>query len=209
MSSSFQLLRISPIVYRPNEENIFVGHRRNGTGSPHKGSLVKTARSTMDCWTTARTMAPQCKSPIDKSSVTPAKPFRWSYNQGVVLGGLVELNRAAPNAAYLEAANRIAKAAIKTLADSNMVIHDFCEPNCAPDATQFKGIFIRNLQMLQRATPHAIYRKVIQSCADSIWQNDRNQKNQLSVDWAGPFHIPADASTHSSAMDALVAAIAV
>lgn len=128
----------------------------------------------------------------------------------MVLGGLVELNRAAPNATYLKSANRIAKAAIATLTDSNMVIHDSCEPaNCAPDATQFKGIFMRNLQMLQRASPHDIYRKVIQSSADSIWQNDRNQKNQLGVNWAGPFHNPADASTHSSALEALIAAIAV
>ncbi|KAJ5577982.1 CAZyme family GH76 [Penicillium hispanicum] len=134
----------------------------------------------------------------------------WSYNQGVVLGGLVELNRAAPNATYLESANKIAKAAIETLADSNMVIHDVCEPDdCEPDATQFKGIFIRNLQMLQSASPNDIYKKVINNCAASIWENDRNSQNQLSVDWAGPFHDPADPSTHSSAMDALVAAIAV
>lgn len=121
----------------------------------------------------------------------------------------MELNRAAPNAKYLESANKIAKAAIETLADSNMVIHDFCEPNnCEPDATQFKGIFIRNLQMLQRVSPQDIYRKVILSSANSIWANDRNDKNQLGVDWAGPFYKPADASTHSSAMGALVAAIA-
>lgn len=91
-----------------------------------------------------------------------------------------------------------------------MVIHDPCEPNnCLPNATQFKGIFIRNLQMLQRVSPHDLYKNVIVSCANSIWQNDRNEKNQLSIDWAGPFHNPADASTHSSAMDALVAAISV
>lgn len=134
---------------------------------------------------------------------------RYSYNQGVVLGGLVELNKAAPNAKYLESANNIAKAAIATLVDSNMVLHDFCEPNdCKPDATQFKGIFMRNLQMLQRASPHDLYRKVIESSADSIWENDRNDKNQLGVDWSA-FHKSADASTHSSALDALVAAIAV
>lgn len=120
------------------------------------------------------------------------------------------MNKAAPNPKYLESANKIAKAAIETLADSNMVIHDFCEPNnCEPNATQFKGIFIRNLQMLQRASPSDIYKNVIVSSANSIWQNDRNEKNQLSVDWAGPFHKPADASTQTSALDALVAAISV
>lgn len=126
----------------------------------------------------------------------------------MVLGGLVELNKAAPDAALLESANTIAQAAIATLADTNMIIHDSCEPsNCAPDATQFKGIFIRNLHMLQKVSPNHIYKKVIDSCARSIWVNDRNSQNQLGVDWAGPFQGPADMSTHSSAMDALVAAI--
>ncbi|GLI78127.1 hypothetical protein PoHVEF18_006429 [Penicillium ochrochloron] len=132
----------------------------------------------------------------------------WSYNQGVILGGLVELNKAAPNDTYLESANKIAQAAINTLSDANMVIHDVCEPNCAPDATQFKGIFIRNLQMLQQVSPNDIYKKVIEACANSIWANDRNNQNQLGVNWAGPF-ASADASTHSSALDALVAAIAI
>ncbi|KAJ5757702.1 uncharacterized protein N7511_006396 [Penicillium nucicola] len=131
----------------------------------------------------------------------------WSYNQGVVLGGLVELNRAAPNNTLLPAANRIAKAAIKTLADSNMVIHEFCEPQCLPDGTQFKGIFIRNLQMLHKASPDETYKKVILNSANSIWQNDRDEKGGLGVNWAGPIQATVDASTHSSALDALVAAI--
>lgn len=127
-----------------------------------------------------------------------------------MLGGLIELNKAAPNSSFLESANRIAQAAIKELADSNMVIHDTCEPNgCEPDATQFKGVFSRNLQMLQGVSPNDIYKKVIINCADSIWKNDRNSENQLGADWAGPISTIVDASTHSSAMDALVAALAV
>ncbi|EPS25666.1 putative alpha-1,6-mannanase [Penicillium oxalicum 114-2] len=132
----------------------------------------------------------------------------WSYNQGVVLGGLVELNKAAPDQTYLEWANKIAVGAIEALADANLVIHDVCEPDCAPNATQFKGIFIRNLKMLHMVSPREIYRKVISSCAASIWANDRNDLNELGVDWAGPF-ASADASTHSSAMEALVAALSV
>ncbi|KAJ5563251.1 Six-hairpin glycosidase [Penicillium sp. DV-2018c] len=133
----------------------------------------------------------------------------WSYNQGVVLGGLVELNKASPNNTYLSSANKIAKAAIETLADSEHVIHEFCEPQCLPDGTQFKGIFIRNLRKLQKASPHDLYRKVITSCANSIWDNDRNEKGQFGVNWSGPIEAVVDASTHSSAFDALVAAVAV
>ncbi|KAJ5244975.1 hypothetical protein N7489_005071 [Penicillium chrysogenum] len=134
----------------------------------------------------------------------------WSYNQGVVLGGLVELDRAAPDPSYLKAASRIAKAAIETLADPNDVIHDICEPNsCDANARQFKGIFIRNLGLLHSVTPNDGYVKVIRACAESIWAHDRNStNNQLGVDWGGPI-TKVDASTHSSAMDALVAAIAI
>jgi hypothetical protein len=103
----------------------------------------------------------------------------------------------------------IAQAAIATLGDANYVIHDVCEPNCAPDGTQFKGIFIRNLQLLHTVAPQDEYETVIQACANSIWANDRSSDNRLSIDWAGPFVTPANSSTHSSAMDALVAAIVV
>ena len=130
----------------------------------------------------------------------------WSYNQGVILGALVELDRASPDASYLDAANSIAKAAIANLTDSNMIIHDVCEPDCAPDGTQFKGAFARNLAVLQQASPNDLYKEVIEKNADSIWAND-NQDGTLSVDWAGPFVGGANASTQSSALDALVAAL--
>jgi predicted alpha-1,6-mannanase (GH76 family) len=132
----------------------------------------------------------------------------WSYNQGVILGGLVELNKAAADSSLIDTANSIANAAITNLTDSNHIIHDVCEPNCAPDGTQFKGIFMRNLAALQAVSPSDTYTTVIQANADSIWNNDRDTStNQLSDDWAGPFDSPANASTHSSAMDALIAAI--
>ncbi|KAF2817646.1 putative glycosyl hydrolase [Mytilinidion resinicola] len=134
----------------------------------------------------------------------------WTYNQGVVLGGLVELNKAAPDSSYLPAAAKIAAAAISALTDTNGVLHDYgCEPNCAPDGTQFKGIFVRNLQALHIVAPQKAYVRVIQASANSIWRNDRDEGNMLSVDWAGPFLNPANASTHCSAMDALVAAVVV
>ncbi|KAF3009917.1 hypothetical protein E8E13_010961 [Curvularia kusanoi] len=133
----------------------------------------------------------------------------WSYNQGVILGGLVELNKASPNETYLPLASKIAKAAIEKLSDDKGVIHDGCEPNCGGDANQFKGVFMRNLQLLQEAHPDDVFADSIRTNADSIWKNNRNEEqgNALSVVWSGPFVGPANASTHSSAMDALVAAI--
>ncbi|QSZ35247.1 hypothetical protein DSL72_008116 [Monilinia vaccinii-corymbosi] len=133
----------------------------------------------------------------------------WSYNQGVILGGLVELSTATGNPTYLNSANAIAAAAITALSDANGILHDPCEPDCGADGSQFKGIFVRNLQRLQRASPTSTYATFIANNAKSIWANDRDSSNNaLSVNWAGPFVQTANASTQSSAMDALVAAAA-
>ncbi|KAK2793169.1 hypothetical protein FQN52_001815 [Onygenales sp. PD_12] len=134
----------------------------------------------------------------------------WSYNQGVILGGLVELTKAAaPNDdAYINQAHAIAGAAVSLLSDENGILHDNCEPNCGADGPQFKGIFMRNLQILHQASPKPEYQDFIQKNADSVWAN-RNEINQFGVNWAKPFEPPALASTHSSALEALIAAAAI
>ncbi|KAG0648481.1 hypothetical protein D0Z07_5250 [Hyphodiscus hymeniophilus] len=132
----------------------------------------------------------------------------WSYNQGVILGALVELDKASPNITYLTTAKTIATAAIANLSDPNSVLHDSCEPNCGGDGSQFKGIFMRNLQKLQSAAPDPAFLKSIGANAASIWAYDRDSRNELSVVWSGPFVAPANASTQSSGLDALVAAVA-
>lgn len=131
----------------------------------------------------------------------------WSYNQGVILGGLIELNHAAPNTSYLEIAEDIATAAIKKLSDSDGIFHEPCEPNCGADGPQFKGIFMRNLQKLYNAQPDDRFKDFINKNADSIWLTDRGSNNQLGLVWSGPF-TSATASTQTSACDALVAAMA-
>ena len=132
----------------------------------------------------------------------------WSYNQGVILGGLVELHRASPNFEYLITAESIAYAAIKHLSDSDGILHEPCEPDCGNDGPQFKGIFMRNLQILQAAHPNEKFRKFIRQNADSIWLKDRGSGDKLGLVWSGPF-TGADASTQSSACDTLVAAMAI
>ena len=109
----------------------------------------------------------------------------------------------------MELASRIAHAAISALSDDDGVIHDGCEPGCGGDASQFKGIFMRNLQQLHAAAPDDAYAETIKKNADSVWLNNRNEEqgNVLSINWAGPYVAPANATTHSSAMDALVAAV--
>lgn len=129
----------------------------------------------------------------------------WTYNQGVVLGGLTEYAEASSDPALLRAADRIAHAAITRLADARGVLHDPCEPKCGADGVQFKGIFVRNLALLQRAHPHRAYRQFLRTNADSIWQNAQGPHAQLGQQWSGPF-IASDAASQTSALDALIAA---
>ncbi|KAL1888784.1 hypothetical protein Sste5346_009338 [Sporothrix stenoceras] len=142
----------------------------------------------------------------------------WSYNQGVVLGGLVELHRANADPTLIPAAAAIANAAIDTLSTGG-ILHESCEANggnCGGDGPTFKGVFLRNLHYLQQestldaSTARALKAYILQN-ADSIWATDRvNGSNQLGLVWSGPPTAGGSptAATHGAAMDCLVGAVA-
>lgn len=73
------------------------------------------------------------------------------------------------------------------------------------------GVFLRNLHYLQLEAPQDGIRTFILDNADSVWANDRNTSNYLGLVWSGPPSSGGapNASTQSSALDTLVAAIAV
>lgn len=77
----------------------------------------------------------------------------WSYNQGVVLHGLVNMYKIKNNKMYLDEAENIAKAVLdKTnkLVTENNILHESCDNgDCGADGTQFKGIFQYNFSKLQ------------------------------------------------------------
>jgi predicted alpha-1,6-mannanase (GH76 family) len=155
----------------------------------------------------------------------------WTYNQGVILGGLAALHEITGDPGHLEQGNRIAGAVLRYLTSPATperapedapgqalaaggepagILIEPCErsgKNCNGDQTQFKGIFIRNLYDFYRQSPRPAYRAFILANARSIWENDRNRKNQFGMRWTGPFD-RADAARQSSALDALNAAVA-
>lgn len=133
---------------------------------------------------------------------------KWTYNQGVILGGLVELARHDHSRAPLRRARQIANAAIENLAEPDGILHEPCEPECGADGTQFKGIFMRNLALLYRYAPRKRYRQFILRNADSILRYDQAPDHALGLVWSGPPG-KSNASTQSSALDALVTALQV
>lgn len=132
---------------------------------------------------------------------------QWSYNQGVILGGLTELSRLEHRGRDLHDAQQIARSAIHSLSDAHGILHDPCEPSCGADGTQFKGIFMRNLAALNQAKPSGRYRKFILANAASILEHDQTPDHSFGAVWSGPAG-QTNASTQSSAIDALVAALA-
>jgi len=130
----------------------------------------------------------------------------WSYNQGVIVGGLVELNRVAPDPSLIATAQGIVNATLTTLVDANGIMTDHCEPKCSGDGVQFKGIFVRNLMSLAVAAPDPRYRDFVDRNADSIWKNSLGPDNSLGQAWAGPIAAADKAGSQISALDTLTAA---
>jgi predicted alpha-1,6-mannanase (GH76 family) len=132
----------------------------------------------------------------------------WTYNQGVILGGLVELYKADQDPALLPQAEAIANAALVDLSVNGILT----EPKrlSGTDGPQFKGIFMRNLMALYDDIPTTSglaqqYRKFADANAQSIWTRNRSADNALGGMWQGPFD-SGDATRQTSALDALNAA---
>jgi predicted alpha-1,6-mannanase (GH76 family) len=132
----------------------------------------------------------------------------WTYNQGVILGGLAALYQITGDPAYLRHGEVIADAALRTLTDPPGILAEPCEPSgCNGDQTQFKGIFMRYLHDFFLHSGRPAYRAFILANADSVWDNARNAAGQFGLRWGGPFD-RADASRQSSALEVLTAAAA-
>ena len=142
---------------------------------------------------------------IDGSTCKNDGGVIWTYNQGVVLGAFVELNLAKPDPSLLETAEQIALAAIKRMTDAQGILHDPGEPELGADGPQFKGIFMRNLQILNAVRPRKEFQEFIDNNAESIWVN-RMDGDRFGVVWSS-LTTTATAATQSSACDALVAAL--
>jgi predicted alpha-1,6-mannanase (GH76 family) len=130
----------------------------------------------------------------------------WTYNQGVLVGGLTELFRVTGDTNYLHQAVLIADASIATLVDPNGVLSEPAEREHGGgrDVPQFKGIFIRYLALLYDATRQPEYFGFLSRNAHSVWFNNRDASNQFGLRWSGPVDA-VDAARHSSAMMAVSA----
>ena len=132
----------------------------------------------------------------------------WTYNQGVVLTGLVNLNKITGEKHYIKSAHDLAKATVKNMTNSDLVlVEKRCEPDkCRPDSKQFKGVFMRHLMFLNEQSPKKMYKQFIKKNANAIWNKAMNKGKQApGVVWDAPSE--PNAATVSSALDAFNAAL--
>ena len=133
----------------------------------------------------------------------------WTYNQGVVLTGLVNLHSITKRAHYLESAHNLANAAIKHMVSDDGILKEInCEPNdCNSDAEQFKGIFMRHLRVLNEYSPKDAYSQFMNENVTSILNNSMSNGNRLpGVSWSIPSE-KTNAATVSSALDSFNAVL--
>lgn len=115
----------------------------------------------------------------------------WSYNQGVILGGLVELFRLTGDRGYLTTAHRLADASTTRMVHPNGTYRDVCDTwgtGCTGDALIFKGPYVQGLARLYNADRAAKpqYLNVLKTSADGMWNNARAADNGIGVNWGGP-----------------------
>jgi len=130
----------------------------------------------------------------------------WTYNQGVLIGGLVALARTTGSRAPLATAQRIAGAVMGSQALSpHGILRDPCEPlSCDEDQPLFKGIFMKNLKLLADQVDQAggvSYRQYLRRNALAVWSNDR-RGDEFGLSWSGPFD-SASTAKQTSALDIL------
>jgi len=107
----------------------------------------------------------------------------WSYNQGVMLGALVEMDRLTGDSSCLDRADAIAQGTLDHLTMNGILTEEAAYSDEDTTSAQFKGIFARNLAVLQAARGNGNYVSFLQKNADTIWSNDRQSDGQIGVDW--------------------------
>ena len=130
----------------------------------------------------------------------------WTYNQGALIGGLVDLYSFTHRQSLLLTAKATADAVVHSpqLSPGGILTEPACgpAPTCAHDAPTFKGIFMTNLKLLDTQLHVPAYETYLLSNAVSMWVHDR-QGASFGLNWAGPYD-SSDTGRQVAALDLLI-----
>jgi hypothetical protein len=126
----------------------------------------------------------------------------WTYNQGVLINALVQLNRLTGDANALATARRIGDAfTTSSYLSPNGIMKEPNESGCSGDGASFKGAGVRGLGVLNAATGGA-YTTYLRRNADTGYASNRNALDAYGSHWAGPF-VTTNHSCQHSVLDLL------
>jgi predicted alpha-1,6-mannanase (GH76 family) len=129
----------------------------------------------------------------------------YTYNQGVILGGLAELYRATGDGAVLDTARTLADASTgSTTLNPGGTLRDPNEADsCAGDGPSFKGAYVRGLGLLDSVLSDHPYAGYLHRQADTAYANDRDPLDLYGPHWAGDGRGPTGHGCQHSALDLL------
>lgn len=116
---------------------------------------------------------------LDKNCL-PNTGRAWSYNQGIILAALAEHSKIDPSTSdqALKLAASLAQASsTSSLLNSNGIMTDFDDVNCNEDSAQFKGVYFRDLGVLNELSSGAYDGYIFRNAA-SLLSHGRDPRTQ-------------------------------
>lgn len=144
---------------------------------------------------------------LNTASCAPVTGDVWTYNQGVILGGLIALAVGTGDSSYLDRARQLADASIASeVINIDGILTEPCERDgCDVNGPSFKGIYVRNLGELNLALEDHPYSDYLAEQANTSYEENRSPNDEYGLHWAGPLQ-GISGATQQSAVDLLVAA---
>jgi predicted alpha-1,6-mannanase (GH76 family) len=134
--------------------------------------------------------------------------WRFTYNEGLMIGASLELYLATVTSSYLANAHKIAGYVINNEVTSTSygpVLYDGSNSGCGGDCREFKGPAFRYLSRLYALdTTKTQYYTVLKASADAAWNLAQDTTNIVfAVNWAGPPQSTVDQGQENAACMAL------
>jgi predicted alpha-1,6-mannanase (GH76 family) len=177
-------------------------YRRTGSAS-----YLTFARQVFSYWS-AQMVNSSTGQVCDHINPTGEKVWwKFSYNEGLMIGAALELYEATGESMFLTQAHRYAGFMVSnevTATAYGNVLSDGSNASCTGDCAQFKGPAYRYLARLHARAPRTAYANVLRASEESIWNLARDPSaNTFATSWSGPSESAIEMMEQNSAATAV------